>query len=165
MGVSLAITNASIAEYEKRVNVAATPKGFFEVVLQPALNKMDGTKKGQKSEGGGMPFDRLRAGDRELDGIPHKYLRPSEWSRAGERRLVGLSREEPEMHPASNLALERPCQPAGRGAGRPKKSASRAPCCLNKLDSPAQLGARRKPAPKLRAKKSDLAVISINKPL
>jgi hypothetical protein len=49
----LAITNASIAEYEKGVNVAATPKEFFEVLLQPALNKRDGTKKGQKSETGG----------------------------------------------------------------------------------------------------------------
>jgi hypothetical protein len=44
----LAITNASIAEYEKGVNVAATPKEFFEVLLQPALNKRDGTKKRAK---------------------------------------------------------------------------------------------------------------------
>jgi hypothetical protein len=49
----LAITNASIAEYEKGANVAAKPKGFFEVFLQPALNERDGTKNGQKSAGGG----------------------------------------------------------------------------------------------------------------
>jgi hypothetical protein len=58
----LAITNASIAENEKGANVAATPKGYFGVFSQPALNKRDGTKKGQKSETGGRPFDRLRAG-------------------------------------------------------------------------------------------------------
>jgi hypothetical protein len=64
-----------------------------------------GRKTGQKSEGGGRPFDRLRAGhfDRlrffyndfaplalgwEFDGVPHKYMRLSEWRRAGERRFV-----------------------------------------------------------------------------
>ena len=31
------------------------------------------------------PFDRLRAGDREFDGVPHKYMRHSEWRRPGER--------------------------------------------------------------------------------
>jgi hypothetical protein len=45
MGVSLAITNASIAECEKGVDVAATLKRYFGMFLQPALNKMDGTKK------------------------------------------------------------------------------------------------------------------------
>jgi hypothetical protein len=49
----LAITNASIAEYGKGVNVAATPKEFFEVFLQLALNKIDGTKKGAKIRRGG----------------------------------------------------------------------------------------------------------------
>jgi hypothetical protein len=50
----LAITNASIAEYGKGGNVAATLKGFFEAFLQPALNQKDGTNKGQKSEGGAL---------------------------------------------------------------------------------------------------------------
>jgi hypothetical protein len=94
----LAITNASIAEYCKGVNVAATPKGFFEVLLQPALNKKGRTEKGAKIGRGGMPFDRLRAEDREIDSVAHKYMRHSEWRRAGVRRLVRLSRE----------ALERP---------------------------------------------------------
>jgi hypothetical protein len=50
----LAVTNASIAEYEKGINVAATPKGYFEVFSQLSVNKLDGTTKGQKSEGGGV---------------------------------------------------------------------------------------------------------------
>jgi proteasome lid subunit RPN8/RPN11 len=48
----LAITNAIIAEDEQGVNVAATPKGFFEVFMQPVLDKKDGAKKGQKLKGG-----------------------------------------------------------------------------------------------------------------
>jgi hypothetical protein len=52
---------------------------------------------------GFRPFDRLRAGDRELDGVPHKDMRLSKWKRAGERRLVRLLREDSEMQPASNL--------------------------------------------------------------
>jgi hypothetical protein len=113
MGCFLAITTASLTEAEKGGDVAATPKEFFEVLLQPALNKRDGTKKGAKIGRGGRQrpfdrlragrFDRLRAGDREFDGVPHKYMRLSEWRRAGERRLVPLLREDSEMQPASSL--------------------------------------------------------------
>jgi hypothetical protein len=53
MGCFLAITTASLTEAEKGGDVAATPNGFFEVFMQPALNKKDGTKKGQKSGRGG----------------------------------------------------------------------------------------------------------------
>jgi hypothetical protein len=116
--VVLFITTASLAEAEKRADVAATPKGFFEVSLQLALNKWDGTKKKAKIGRGGMPFDRLRddfpimppqtgleiilkavflqrfraagAWAGKFDGVPHKYLRPWEWRRAGgeEARLI-----------------------------------------------------------------------------
>jgi hypothetical protein len=46
--VVLSITTVSLAEAEKWGDVAATPKEFFEVFLQLALNKRDGTKKRAK---------------------------------------------------------------------------------------------------------------------
>jgi hypothetical protein len=65
MVCSLSTITASIAEHEKGGNVAATPKGFFEVFMQLALYQNDGTKKMQKSKRG-MPFDWLPGSGRMM---------------------------------------------------------------------------------------------------